>query len=232
MIRLLTPIKWQLKLLHKNNIITVSLAVTFIYGLILFLLRDTKYIDELLVALILNDPTVIGYFFVALFIYTEIRQGVLNALFVTPVSVHSYLISKTISLSIIGTLCSLGLVVAVKGFHFDIINFSIGAFNICLLSSFLGIIMVTFASEFLKFALLSIPVFFIFSSISLLSYLHVIDIGFIKYLLPIQGSLDLIDNAISGKSINYLYIYVSFIVVVAVLYSIGYRLFTKKFVTQ
>ena len=228
----LKQLKWQFILLNKNNIITISLVVTIVYGVILFFLKDSNYIDKLLVSLVLNDPSVIGYFFIALAIYTEIKHGVFNALFVTPVNTHEYLISKIITLSIVGTICAIGLALPIKGLGFDIVNYTIGSFGICLLSAILGLVLLTFAAEFLNFALLSIPVFFLFTGISLLHYLGAINIGGLKYLLPVQGGLDLIDNAVSNTKINYQYAYFSLCIYIPVFYFLAYRLFTKKYVRQ
>ncbi len=225
-------LKWQFILLQKNNIITISFVVTFVYGLILFFLKDVKLIDKFLVSLVLNDPSVIGYFFIALAVYTEIKHGVLNALFVTPVKSHEYLISKIISLSIIGTICSVGLALSIKGINFHIPNYIIGSFCICLLSALLGIIVLTFTSDFLNFALLSIPVFFLFTGITLLQYLGTVDIGMYKYLFPVQGGLDLLDKAVSGTKINYTYVYGSICFIIPFFYVIALRLFTKKFITK
>ena len=122
MISFFKQLKWQLILLNKNNIITISLVVTLVYGVILFFLKEISNIEMFLVSLVLNDPSVIGYFFIALAIYTEIKHGVFNALFVTPVNKHEYLISKIIALSLIGTICSIGLALSIKGLDFDIIN--------------------------------------------------------------------------------------------------------------
>jgi fluoroquinolone transport system permease protein len=140
--------------------------------------------------------------------------------------------SKIVSLAIIGTICSIGLVLSVKGLDFDIFNYIVGSFSICLLSAIIGLITLTFASEFLNFALLSIPVFFFFTGISLLNYLGTINIGAFKHLLPIQGGLDLIDNAVSNTLINNSYVYISLIVSIVLFYVIAFRLFTKKFVSQ
>lgn len=228
----LKQLKWQFLLLQRNSIITISIVVTIVYGLILYFLNDVKYIDELLISLVLNDPSVIGYFFIALAIYTEIKHGVLNAIIVTPTNCHHYLISKIISLSVIGTICSILLVLSVKGLNFEFINYTIGSFSICLLSATIGVIVLTFASEFLNFALLSIPVFFLFTGISLLAYLGAIDIGIFKYFLPVQGSLDLIENAVNGKPINYWYVYISLFIAVSFFYVIAFRLFNKKYLTR
>ncbi len=225
-------LKWQFILLNKNSIITISLVVTLVYGVILFFIKDTNNIDKFLVSLVLNDPSVIGYFFIALAIYTEIKHGVFNALFVTPVNTHEYLISKIIALSIVGTVCSIGLALAIKGLDFNMVNYIIGSFSICLLSAILGVIVITFASEFLNFALLSIPVFFLFTGISLLHYLEAIDIGDFKYLLPVQGGLDLIDNAVSNTKINYAFVYFLLTFYISIFYALAYRLFKNKYVKQ
>lgn len=224
----LLQFKWQFTLLQKNNIVNISLAVTIIYGLILFFLRNVGNLDKVLVAMVLNDPSIIGFFFIALAVYTEIRHQILSAIFVSPVNIHIILITKTLSLSIIGALCAFGLAVSVKGIHFDIASYVIGTFGICLLSTLLGIIVLTFASEFLKFVILSIPIFLFFINLPLLQYLGAIDMGFIAYAFPIQGSVDLIDKAFSGKEINNWYSIISLFIFTPIFYLIAYRLFINR----
>lgn len=228
----LSQLKWQFILLQKNNIISISLAVTLIYGLILFFLRDAGILDKLLVSLVLNDPSVIGYFFIGLAIYTEIKHQVLPAIFVSPLSIHSFILSKTISLAVVGLVCSLGLAVAVKGFDFDILSFTVGALGICVLSTLLGVFMLTFADEFLKFSLLSIPVFLSFVNIPLLHYLGAIDLGFVRFLFPAQGSLDLLVAGTSGAEINYWYSYLSLLLMIPLFYWLAFHRFRKKVVHQ
>ncbi|MCB0644463.1 MAG: hypothetical protein KDC44_22620 [Phaeodactylibacter sp.] len=228
----LANLKWEFTLLQKNNIISISLAVTAIYGLILYLLKGVGSLDKVLVGLVLNDPSVIGYFFVALAIYTEIKHDILPAIFVSPQDSHRFILSKTLAISLVGWVCSLGLALLVKGLDFDILHYSVGAFGICLLSALLGVMMLTFADEFLKFALLSIPLFLPFINLSLLQYLGAMDMGFVKYFLPIQGCLDLIDHAVSGTPINFWYAYGSIVVLVPLFYYFAYRLFTERVVRQ
>lgn len=228
----ITQLKWQFILLQKNSIISISLAVTFIYGLLLFFLRDMNSLDTLLVALVLNDPSVIGFFFIGLAIYTEMRDQVLPAIFTTPLDIHFLLISKIVSISTVGLICSLGLAISVKGFDFDILSFAVGSMGICLLSTLLGLFMLTFADEFIKFAMISIPIFLIFINIPLLQYLTIIDMGSVRYLFPIQGSLDLIDSAVSGTEINYWLAYGTIVVMVPIHYRLAFQRFSKKIVSQ
>jgi fluoroquinolone transport system permease protein len=92
--------------------------------------------------------------------------------------------------------------------------------------------MLTFASEFLKFVMLSIPVFLVFINIPLLQYLGAIDMGCYKYLFPVQGSTDLINKGMSGAEINLWYAYPVLLVLIPLFYIAAYRLFLKKIVQQ
>ncbi len=224
----LQQFKWQFILLQKNNIVSISFIVTFIYGAILFIFKDVEMIDKVLVTLVLIDPTIIGYFFIALAFYTEKRSQILPAVFVTPVNFHHFLITKIISLSLLGTLCSLALVFSVKGLNFHFFTYTLGSFSICVLSTLLGLIVLPFATDFLKFALLSFPVFIVCINISQLQYLGVLDLGQIKYLFPMQGCIDLIDHGVSGKNINFLYAISSIVVLIPLGYYGAFQLFMKK----
>lgn len=226
----LTQLKWQMVLLQKNKIISISLVVTLMYALPLYFLRNIGSLDEVLVVLIMNDPSVIGYFFIGLAIYTEIKHQVLSAILVTPVSIHTLLISKVVALAAVGVVCSLGLALSMKGFELDLLSFCLGSLGICVLSALLGVIVLTFASEFLKFVLLSIPVFLAFVGIPLLQYFGLIHLGLLKYLCPVQGSLDLIDHSVSGTSIHHAWSYVSTLLFVGAFYLLAYRRFQLKLV--
>ena len=227
----LRQISWQFVLLQKNSIISISIGVTVIYAVILFLFRDVSGLDQLMVAIVLNDPSVIGYFFIALSIYTEKKHQILPAIFASPLNIHWFLLSRIISISVIGIVCSLVLPFAVKGLGFDILNYTIGTAGICILSAMLGLMMLTFADEFLSFTMKSIPVFMVFVNIPLLYYLGVVEIGFLKYLFPINGSLNLIDHAISGTKISFWYSYASLLLMVP-FYFVTVRLFSRKIISE
>ncbi|MEQ8470774.1 MAG: hypothetical protein RIC35_06290 [Marinoscillum sp.] len=229
---LLVQLKWQLQLLNKNSIITISLVVTLIYGAILYFLKDQKYIDQTLIAFVLNDPSIIGYFFIALAIYTEMKQGVLQAIFVSPISTHLLLISKTLALSFIGVVCSLILAFAIKGLDFDIWTYVIGNWGICILCTLSGLIVLTYADEFLKFAMLSVLIFTPFVNIPMLHYLGAIDLGYFIYLFPIQGCVELLDQSVSEQPANGWFAYPSSAIWIVIFYIMAYRLFSRKIVHQ
>ena len=228
----LTQLKWQFALLQKNSIITISFAVTLIYGIILFFLKDIGALDKLLVAIVLNDPSVIGYFFIALSIFTEIKNQVLSAIKISPVNLHQLLLAKIVSLSIIGTACAIGLAISVKGCQFDIFNYTLGTFGVCAISTMLGIIMMKYSSEFLRFVMFSIPVFIVIVNVPLIHYLGAVDIGVIQYIFPVQGSINLIDRALSGTAIPLIYSYSSLVVFLPLFYIVSFKVFSKNIINR
>lgn len=76
----------QFLILHRNRLIVISAVVTILYGIILLLIKDLPGVDKFLVLLIYNDPAIIGLFFIGLSVIIEKDQGVLHALFVSPMS--------------------------------------------------------------------------------------------------------------------------------------------------
>ena len=95
---LLTQILWQFRILHKNNLIVISILVTAIYALVFYFLKDLPNMEKVLTLFIYNDPAIIGLFFIGLSVIIEKNQQVLSALFVTPMNLHAYLLSRILSL--------------------------------------------------------------------------------------------------------------------------------------
>ena len=230
MIAFFNQLRWQFILLQKNNIISISLGVTFFYGAVLYLVKDFDYMDKVLTTVALNDPATIGLIFIGLIISTEKKNGTLAAVFVSPLNPHVYLITKILALSILGTLCALMLAFFVLGFSFHIFQFTVGVLSVCLLSAILGIIIISYTFEFLKFALYSIPVLLGFINLALLDYLNAIELGFFKFLLPGQAGLSLISNAYleTANSNEVIYGYLATVLWTLILYVFAFRIFKSK----
>lgn len=227
-----TLLKWQARLLYRNNVINISLAVTFIYMSMIFVLRDIEHMDKVVIAIILNDPAIIGYFFIALSIYGERKNNTISAITTSPVSIHQFLLTRVIVLSLIGTLCSLLLIVPIQGLDFNVWAFINATFGICFIACCLGLIMQTFADEFLKFALISVPIFIIGFGVPLLHYLNGIDLGGFKYAFFIQGAVEMLDYAISNVAYNPIYSYISLLIFSVVLFKIAHHLFILKVIRK
>ena len=231
--QLIFQTKWQFVLLTRNNIILLSFVVTAIYAEIFFAIKDLGNMEKFLTLLILNDPAIIGLFFIGLMVIIERNQQVLSALFVTPISQHVYLISRIISLSIICWVCALGMALSALGTSFNVLHFSFGVFGISIMSCLAGLYMVSYTKEFMAFTLKSIPVLLLFINVPILNYFEVTDIGFLR-IFPAQGSLDLIINSYSATPVlsQLLYGYVSIIIWIPVLYWFTYRAFLSKVVNS
>ncbi len=228
----LSQLKWQFILLARNNIIAISVVVTVIYSLVFYGLKDLGNTDKLLTFIIYNDTAIIALFFIGISIIMEKNQEVLPALFVAPLNPHIYLLSRVISLSIIGWLCGLGMAIFALGFAFNVLHFSIGILGICILSCLAGLYLVSYTDEFLLFLLKTIPILLIFVNLPLLNYFEVTDIT-LFYLLPVQGSLSLIDASYqpSPPLQQVLFGYASLLIWIPLLYWWVHRVFVSKIVT-
>ncbi len=225
----LSQLKWQFILLTRNNIVAISVAVTVIYSLVFYGIKDLGNTDKLLTFIIYDDTAIIALFFIGISVIMEKNQEVLPALFVAPLNPHIYLLSRIISLSIIGWLCGLGMVIFALGFTFNILHFSVGILGICILSCLAGLYLVSYTDEFLMFLLKTIPILLVFVNLPLLNYFGVTDVK-LFYLLPVQGSLWLIDASYQPEPpwSQVLFGYVSLLIWIPLLYWWISRIFISK----
>ncbi len=187
---LLNQFKFQFIILNRNKLIAISIAVTLLYAGIFYIFRDTPATEGILTLLIYNDPAVIGMFFVGLSIIIEKNTNVLAALFITPISIDNYLLTRIISLSILGAACSLFMAIFALGLNFNIGYFLLGTFSTCLIFSICGVFVLGETTEFLTFMVKSIPLLFILS-VPLFNYYGLTTIWLFN-LSPIWGPFNFI----------------------------------------
>jgi fluoroquinolone transport system permease protein len=183
------------------------------------------------VALLLNDPAIIGFLFIGLAIIIEKKSQVLSAIAVSPINHHLYVLSKVLSLSLLGCLCTLGLAYSAVGFNFVLFDMLTGSFIICMITTLLGVVLVSFTFEFLKFCLYSLPVIVVFVNLPLLDYLGVLDLTYLKHLSPIQPALEILIGSLEQDQGQYmlpkLQYFLSIIWLFGI-YTLAYKLFNKK----
>jgi len=225
---LLHQIKWQFVILHKNKLILISFAVTALYGVIFYLIKDLPNVEPFLTLLIYNDPAIIGLFFIGLGIIMENNDNLLPALFVTPVNYHVYLISRALSLSFVGLACAAGMTITILGPQINWLEFSFGVFATCLIFSLVGIFVVSYTMEFLSFMLRSIPLL-ILLSLPLFNYFGLTDQVIFEF-TPTQGPLNLMISSFGSQApsnpnwVSYL----STLIWIPVLYLLVYNIFIKR----
>ncbi|MGH1337427.1 MAG: hypothetical protein ACRBFS_14990 [Aureispira sp.] len=221
-------LRWQFILLHRNNLINISVGVTVLYAFIFYLFKDTPYTKEILTLLLYSDPTLIGLLFFGLMIILERNQQVLSAFMVTPMNKHIYLWARVLSLSVIGWGCATGMAVAVLGFGFNVLQFSIGVFFITVLFSLAGVILISYAEEFLNYMLAAVPVMMMLS-LPLLPYFEWSQANWLAW-SPTQGATNLMIATYDSRPLDFnkFWAYGSSICWIAVFYGLGYWRFYKK----
>ncbi len=225
---LLKQIRWQMLIFQRNNLVNMIVALSAVYVLIIYFLRDFEGLEKFIMLLIYNDPAIVGFIFIGISIILEKDQEVLPALVVTPLNQHVYLMSRIITLSTLGSLGALAMVFAARGSSVNFIHFSIGAFFTCVLFCLMGIFVVSYTTEILHFLLRAVPLL-IYMSLPLLNYFELTDLSFLK-LFPVQGGLNLMINSYrdSPDLWELIYGYASILFWIPLLYWVTYRIFTSR----
>lgn len=145
--------KYDAILLHRNNIVAISVVVTIIYAAVFRALSALGDMEKLLVLIIFNDPALLGFLFVGVMVLFEKNENTLQALAVSPVSLRRYILSKSLVLTFIAVLCCFGMAVAGYGWGFHVGHFAAAATLSTLLFSFLGFVAVAGQSSFNRYIL-------------------------------------------------------------------------------
>ncbi len=109
---------WDLILLHRNQLIVLSVVVAAIYLGLFLLLKDLGEISEVLVIFLFNDPVVTGLLFAGVLLLFEKNQHTLQAIKVAPQPLQLFILSKTLALVLVSTGTALLMTFAAHGFYF------------------------------------------------------------------------------------------------------------------
>lgn len=154
--RILTSIKADALFQFKHGFYYIYLILTLLYILFVSLLDDSAAKIAIPI-LIFIDPTVLGMFFIGSIVLLEKEQGLLTLLYVTPLRVVEYMISKLITLAIISILA--GLIIPIATYSVSI-NYLLLAFAILLASvlfTLIGFIVSTKVKSVNEYIVKTIP---------------------------------------------------------------------------
>ena len=187
-------IKWDFLRQQRYYIMAAAAFVTAIY-VVLFQLLPIRDQAEILVVLIFNDPAGMGLLFIGSLYLFEQSENTLQALAVTPLAPWQYLLSKTITLTLLATVCSLVMIFAARGWHFNFVYFTLGISLSAALFTLLGFVLVTKCKSFneyiMKMAIVMLPV-----GLPILHLFGVVD-WFWIYIIPVQAGILLLKAAIT-----------------------------------
>lgn len=96
---------WDVRLQIRYGFYTVYAVLTAAYIVGLQVL-ETGLRTDATVLLIVTDPTILGFYFIAAMILFEKEEGVLDALVTSPIGDQGYLLSKVVTLSLLAVLAS------------------------------------------------------------------------------------------------------------------------------
>jgi fluoroquinolone transport system permease protein len=186
-------LKHDFRLLSRNNVITISVIVTTIYVGVFKLLATLGNIEKVLVTVIFNDPALLGFLFVGVMVLFEKNENTLQALAVSPIKIKNYILSKSISLTLVSLACCFAMAISGYGMNFNLFHFSLAAIFTTMVFSFLGFIAVAGQSNFNQYILRALGII-LFLSLPFLGYFDLVaEIWFV--LFPTYPAIKLFDFA-------------------------------------
>ncbi|SDM32261.1 hypothetical protein SAMN05421823_11284 [Catalinimonas alkaloidigena] len=149
-------LKWELVLLHRQQMIVISLVTAAVYLGLFYLLRNLGSLDRVLVLMIYNDPVIMSYLFAGVLLLFEKNENTLAALAVSPLPMRQYLWSKGVALTLVATGTALVMAWVGHGFRLQYVPFLIGMIGSSLQFAWVGCAMGARARDFSQFLLRSI----------------------------------------------------------------------------
>ncbi len=182
---------WDVRLQRRYGfyLVYTVLTVAFVLGLRLV---PPELRTDAAVLLVVTDPTVLGFYFVAAMVLFEKGEGVLDALVTTPLGDRGYLLSKVCSLSLLAVVAST--LVAVLG-HGSVPGLGVLVVGVALASSLFVLVGFVAVARFD-----SVNAYFIAAVgwgtvlfLPLFGYVGLVDTP-LFYLLPVQPVLVLVEG--------------------------------------
>jgi len=227
--RIINSILYDLKFQLRHGFYYAYLFVTVLYIFFLNFLPDTLS-KPATILVIFTDPSVLGAFFIGAIFLLEKSQNTLEGLFVTPLRIEDYILSKIISLTVIAILSSLLIAFFSLNSSINLFILLIGVILTSFFYTCLGLIIALYSKNTNQYFLKSmITVIFILPIIEYLNISHF----FLLKLLPGKGSLLLIDGSINGiTSKDFIYAVLLLALWCLSAYYLSIKLFYKKVILK
>lgn len=146
-------LKWDLILLHRNNMLVISFVLALIYVGFFYLMKPLGNLDTILIILLFNDPVVTGYLFAGVILLFDKNQFTMQAIKIIPASIEHYVLSKALLLASLATITSVIMTIMAHGLSFNYIHLALGVFGTSLIFTFAGFIFGSFSNSFNQFLL-------------------------------------------------------------------------------
>lgn len=224
--KLFTAIKWDTFLIYKYGIVTIAAIVTAIYSAVL-LATNTNGYEKLITVLVFSDPVMYGFLFTAVMILFEKESRTHQAISVSPLTPNQYILSKTITFTLLALCCSLVVILSAHPQYFNLIFYLLATVFSASLFVFIGIIGVAYVNSFNQFILL-MPIVLGPVCFPFLSYFDLIN-SWIFYLIPTQACLLLFEASVMPiKTTELLYAIIYLLIWNIGCYLIALRTYKQK----
>ncbi|MDY6917522.1 MAG: hypothetical protein SVP26_06195 [Chloroflexota bacterium] len=231
--RTVACLKNDVRLQFRHRFYYVYLVVTALYIAILLLLTEgARY--TLLPVIVLTDPGLVGFLFIGGIVLLEKGDQTLQALFITPLRLHEYLVAKVISLTLLAIVATLVIAIAVAGFSFNVALLVLGVGLTSFFFTLIGIVAVSrfnTLSEYVVFAGFGVNIVLL---LPLLEYFDLMTTP-VFYVFPTTASLLLLQGAFQSQSLSageLAYGVLSLVAWTALAYLWAYRWFNRYFIIR
>ena len=213
---LLHLLRWDMVLLHRNQLVVISFAVAALYMGVFYLLQQAPMLDQILILLIFNDPLIIGYMFAGVLLMLEKNQNTLQAIAVSPLNMWHYLWSKAIALCFLSTATAVAMVLVGAGWDLQWLHLLFGVGGGSLFFNLAGFGLAANTRDFNSFLFRSIG-FLVLLGLPVLPLFGIVESPFF-YLLPSFPSLILMQACFAPVAITeLLYAYTYLIVSISLI---------------
>lgn len=190
--RMAGAIAYDIKLQHRHGFYYAYLVISLFYIVLLRLLpASSREMADVL--LTFTDPSMLGFFFIGGLVLLEKGQDIHNTLFVTPYKPEEYMLSKTLSLTLLSMISSYLIHVSQFGFSTNPLLFMTGVFLTSVFFTLTGMGVAFRCRSLNGFFFLSTLVTFVFM-LPIMDFLNIWSTP-IYYILPTQGSFLLLRSA-------------------------------------
>ncbi len=212
--RLAVLVKGELQRLNKYNVFFISIFVAFIWGVVLFIVKEDLLINILPMVLML-DATMMSMMYIGAVMYFEKSESTISTMLVTPVSNNELVLSKVIANTIHNIISSLLIILA-----FAIFKGSDFPFNVFLMITAVvvatffftvaGLCLAYYQKDFTGMLVNIMILAFGLVIPSILYMLNIIQGDAWEYILlvnPIQAAQELIRGSAQNYVFDYKYFY-------------------------
>lgn len=233
--RIKNSVKADILFQFKHGFYTIYVVLAFLYMIVLSFLGDNAK-SIVLPILIYTDPSVLGMFFIGGIVLLEKEQGILSLLYITPLKVIEYIISKLLTLSIISLLA--GLIITFVTYSGKVLFFQliIGILLSSILFTLIGFIIATHSKTVNDYFVKVIPwmIIFIIPCLSLIPNTFIPKyIYYILNLIPSVATLKIVlGSFITAPPLEIVFCIVYTLITNIILLNYTQKLFTRKTILE